>query len=129
MFSSMFLTRDISIPKANHIGAQYSIVDSKYVVREVLDGYPSALAGIRRGDILLKANGKPFHPYKSFNPVGKNLVVTDLGEARDIHPVMQRSIDFAANIRDSILRSIVQPDCFPIMLFDGSWILMRKILD
>jgi len=73
MFRSMFLTRDISIPEVNHIGAQYSIVDSKYVVREVLDGYPSALAGLRRGDILLKANGKPFHPYKSFNPVGKNI--------------------------------------------------------
>ncbi|MCP4699291.1 MAG: PDZ domain-containing protein [Gammaproteobacteria bacterium] len=73
MFRSMFLTREISRPKVNHIGAQYSIVDSQYVVREVLDGYPSALAGIKRGDIILKANGKPFHPYKSFNPVGKNI--------------------------------------------------------
>ncbi|MCW8929895.1 MAG: S41 family peptidase [Gammaproteobacteria bacterium] len=73
MFRSMFFTRDISIPEVNHIGAQYSIVDSQYVVREILDGYPSALASLRRGDILLKANGKPFHPYKSFNPVGKNI--------------------------------------------------------
>ena len=80
MFRSMFFTRDISIPEVNHIGAQYSIVDSKYVVREVLDGYPSALAGLRRGDILLKANGKPFHPYKSFNPVGKNINLDGLAK-------------------------------------------------
>jgi len=84
MFRSMFLTRDISIPEANHIGAQYSIVDSKYVVREVLDGYPSALAGLRRGDILLKANGKPFHPYKSFNPVGKNINLIVLRNEKQI---------------------------------------------
>lgn len=84
MFRSIFLTRDISIPEANHIGAQYSIVDSKYVVREVLDGYPSALAGLRRGDILLKANGKPFHPYKSFNPVGKNINLMFLRNEKQI---------------------------------------------
>ncbi|MCP4346495.1 MAG: PDZ domain-containing protein [Desulfobacterales bacterium] len=84
MFRSMFLTRDISIPEVNHIGAQFSIVDSQYVVREVLNGYPSALAGIRRGDILLKANGKPFHPYKSFNPIGKNINLIVLRNEKQI---------------------------------------------
>ncbi len=84
MFRSMFLTRDISIPEVNHIGAQYSIVDSKYVVREVLDGYPSTLAGLRRGDILVKANGKPFHPYNSFNPVGKNINLIVLRNKKQI---------------------------------------------
>ncbi len=84
MFRSMFLTQDISTPEVNHIGAQYSIVDSKYVVREVLDGYPSALAGLRRGDILLKANGKPFHPYRSFNPAGKNINLMVLRNEKQI---------------------------------------------
>lgn len=73
IFRSMFLTRDITLPKVNHIGSQYAIIDNHYVVREVLDGYPASIAGIRRGDILLEANGKPFHPYNSFNPNGKNI--------------------------------------------------------
>ncbi|MBK1650255.1 S41 family peptidase [Rhabdochromatium marinum] len=73
MFRSMFSTRDITLPKVNHIGTQYAIIDNNYVVREVLDGYPAAIAGIRRGDILLEANGKPFHPYNAFNPNGKNI--------------------------------------------------------
>ena len=84
MFRSMFLTQDIAIPEVNHIGVQYSILDSQYVVREVLDGYPSALAGLRRGDILLKANGKPFHPYKSFNPVEKNITLIVLRNEKQI---------------------------------------------
>lgn len=84
MFRSMFLTRDISIPEVNHIGAQYAVVDSKYVVREVLDGYPSAVAGLRRGDILLNANGIPFHPYRSFNPAGKNIHLTVLRNEKQI---------------------------------------------
>lgn len=84
MFRSMFLTRDISTPEVNHIGAQYSIIDSQYVIREVLDGYPSALAGLRRGDILLKANGKPFHPYRSFNPAGKNINLMVLRNEKQI---------------------------------------------
>lgn len=84
MFRSMFLTRDISLPEVNHIGAQYSILNSKYVVREILDGYPAASAGLRRGDILLKANGKPFHPYMSFNPAGKKVTLTVLRNKKKI---------------------------------------------
>ncbi len=73
LFRSMFLTRDITRPKVNHIGAQYIIIDNQFVVREVLDGYPAAIAGVRRGDILLESNGKAFHPYHAFNPNGKNI--------------------------------------------------------
>ena len=73
MFRSMFLTQDITLPKVNHIGTQYTIIDNHFVVREVLDGYPAAIAGIRRGDILLESNGKPFHPYHSFNPYEENI--------------------------------------------------------
>lgn len=84
MFRSMFLTREISTPEVNHIGAQYSFVDSQYVVREVLDGYPSELAGLKHGDIILEANGKPFHPYKSFNPVGKDININVLRNKKQI---------------------------------------------
>lgn len=73
LFRSMFLTRDITRPKVNHIGAQYTIIDNHFVVREMLDGYPAAIAGVRRGDVLLESNGKPFHPYHAFNPNGKNI--------------------------------------------------------
>lgn len=80
----MFLTRDISLPEVYHIGAQYSILDSQYVVREVLDGYPAASAGLRRGDILLKANRRPFHPYMSLNPRRKNITLTVLRNKKKI---------------------------------------------
>ncbi|PIE30866.1 hypothetical protein CSA57_00660 [candidate division KSB3 bacterium] len=73
MFRSMFCTRDITRPKVNHIGSQYTIIDNRFVVREVLEGYPAAIAGIRRGDVVLEADGTPFHPYHSFNPDGKNI--------------------------------------------------------
>ncbi len=69
----MFCTRDISLPKVNHIGSQYTIINNRFVVREVLDGYPAAIAGIRRGDVVLESDGNPFHPYHSFNPDGKNI--------------------------------------------------------
>lgn len=84
MFRSMFLTRDITLPKVDHIGTQYIIIDNHFVVSEVLDGSPAAIAGIRRGDILLKANGKPFHPYHSFNPDGTNIQLTLLRNQKNL---------------------------------------------
>jgi carboxyl-terminal processing protease len=53
--------------RLNHIGMQTEILDGSYFVSTVLDGYPAHSAGIQRGDKLLSANGKPFHPVYSFN--------------------------------------------------------------
>ena len=88
MFRSMFLTRDISLPKVKHIGIQYTVIDNHYVVREVLDGYPAETVGIMRGDILLEANGNPFHPYNSFNPNEKNIKLKILRDKKVFYKVI-----------------------------------------
>ena len=67
-FRSLFTTQEINDPKVNHIGTQYLVRDGEYVVREVLDGYPASLSGMKRGDIIEEAGGEPFHPYHAFNP-------------------------------------------------------------
>lgn len=69
LFRSLFTTHELDNPKARHIGAQFARVDGRYVVREVLNGYPADLAGIRRGDVIDTADGEPFDPYHAFNPV------------------------------------------------------------
>lgn len=84
----MFLTRDISLPKVKHIGIQYTVIDSHYVAREVLDGYPAETVGIMRGDVLLEANGKPFHPYRSFNPKEKNIKLKILRDEKVFYKVI-----------------------------------------
>lgn len=71
LFRSMFATKEIDTPEVNHIGAQLRVVNGVYVVRDVLNGYPAANMGLRRGDLILKANKSDFHPYHAFNPVGK----------------------------------------------------------
>jgi carboxyl-terminal processing protease len=67
MMRSMFTTKDIAEPKIHHAGMQVQLVGNRYVVRNVLEGYPAEAAGLRRGDIIVTANGKPFHPFDSFN--------------------------------------------------------------
>lgn len=76
LFRSMFCTKEINTPEVNHIGAQFSLVNGIYVIRDVLNGYPAAIAGLRRGDRILKANKSNFHPYHAFNPVGKKIRLT-----------------------------------------------------
>ena len=75
LFRSMFTTRDIALPVVNHIGAQFQLSDDRYVIREVIDGYPAAMARLRRGDVILRANDVPFHPYEAFNPSGEDVLL------------------------------------------------------
>jgi carboxyl-terminal processing protease len=75
LFRSMFSTRSLVEPVVNHIGIQTVLRSQHHVIREVLDGYPAQHAGIRRGDILLSAGGKPFHPYHSLNPKGGHITL------------------------------------------------------
>ncbi len=65
MFRSMFESRDIATPKVHHLGIQCLPTDPS-VLRAVWDGYPAARAGLRRGDVILAADGHPFHPLNSF---------------------------------------------------------------
>ena len=69
-FRSLFDTRDPATPVVNHIGAQFIQLDTRYVVREVLSGYPAERAGVRRGDVIVAAGDGPFHPFRTFNPSG-----------------------------------------------------------
>lgn len=41
-----------------HLGLEVIQVENSYLVNSLLDGYPAALAGIRRGDKILSLNGK-----------------------------------------------------------------------
>ena len=70
LFRSMFTTRALDDPPVRHIGIQHATVGGAHVVRELLHGYPAARAGLRRGDILLQANGEAYAHARVINPPG-----------------------------------------------------------
>lgn len=70
LFRSMFTTRALDDPPVRHIGMQHAMVGGAHVVREVLHGYPAARAGLRRGDVLLQANGLIYAPAHVIDPPG-----------------------------------------------------------
>ena len=76
LFRSLFDTRDIGTPSVNHIGAQFQQSEGRYVVREVVNGYPADKVGLRRGDVMLAAGESQFHPYHTFNPKAKDVRLT-----------------------------------------------------
>lgn len=54
-----FYENDASLRRAiNHIGLEAIRLENSYVVNSLLDGYPAALAGIRRGDRIMSLNGQ-----------------------------------------------------------------------
>ncbi|MCM2280695.1 MAG: S41 family peptidase [Bdellovibrionaceae bacterium] len=83
MLRSLFTTQDLASPKLYHLGMQLEYSNDSYSVRTVLDGYPAARAGLRRGDRLLQVNGKAFHPFDSFNPPQKQIELTYLRGNRE----------------------------------------------
>ena len=52
----------------NHLGIEGTILANGVAVTGVLEGYHAHDVGIRRGDIILTVNGKPFHPVLTLNP-------------------------------------------------------------
>lgn len=64
-FRSLFSTRDPNKPEIEHIGAEYQKTSKGFAVRSVLDGFSAQKSGLRRGDVILKANGNTFHPVLS----------------------------------------------------------------
>ncbi|MGE4132376.1 MAG: S41 family peptidase [Bdellovibrionales bacterium] len=91
MLRSLFTTRDLKSPKIHHLGMQLEKSNSGYVVRTVLEGYPAARAGLRRGDKLLRVNGKVFHPFDSFNPRQKKIELVYSRDEKEV-PVRVKSI-------------------------------------
>jgi carboxyl-terminal processing protease len=51
----------------HHIGIQGEQVDAGFLVSAALESYPAHRAGIRRGDIIVSAEGTDFDPVQSFN--------------------------------------------------------------
>ena len=51
----------------NHLGMETIPVAQGWVVTAVLGGFPAQTAGIRRGDIVVAADGAPFDPVISLN--------------------------------------------------------------
>ncbi len=49
------------------IGVYTRLIEGKRFVVWLLDGGPAAKAGARRGDEIIDADGKPFHPIRSFS--------------------------------------------------------------
>lgn len=67
LFKSMFGTKDINSPRVHHIGAQFlRNADGSFLLRSVLENYPADKAGLRRGDVILSADGLPFEAIDSF---------------------------------------------------------------
>ena len=54
-------------PQYSGIGIFTEEIDGKTFVSAVLDGGPAAEAGLMVGDQLLEADGRPFHPMRSFS--------------------------------------------------------------
>lgn len=85
-----------------HIGMQYARTERGWVIRNVLEGYPAERAGLRRGDLLVTANGLSFHPYHSFAPGkpsmlgvrrnGRPLVISVLPVQESIHRSMAEAV-------------------------------------
>ncbi|MEE4109330.1 MAG: S41 family peptidase [Halieaceae bacterium] len=61
-FRSLFSTRDAQQPPFSHPGLQLLHHSEAWWVREILDGFPAAEAGMQRGDRLLTLDGDAFDP-------------------------------------------------------------------
>ncbi len=55
---SMFSTKKLDSPKVTSIGAQLEPTENGLLVRSIFDGFPADLAGLQRGDLILRVNGK-----------------------------------------------------------------------
>jgi carboxyl-terminal processing protease len=78
---------DIEEPRAWQIGAQFAEHGDRTVVRCVWDGAPAARAGLRRGDVVLAADGRPFHPLNSFREGRRSLLHVQRGGRSRFVPV------------------------------------------
>ncbi|MCB0377366.1 MAG: hypothetical protein KDD33_02650 [Bdellovibrionales bacterium] len=84
---SLFTTKDPSQPKIYHIGMQTKLIKGNYIVPTTLEKYPAYEAGLKRGDMLISVDGKPFHPYLSFNHYPKKKHVLKYMRLGEVHSV------------------------------------------
>ena len=68
------LTRGESAAVMPHIGAWFSRKNAGWVADMILEGEAAAAAGLKKGDVVLTVNGKPFTPVDSLKEfVGKTV--------------------------------------------------------
>jgi carboxyl-terminal processing protease len=63
---SLFSSGDPDSHPIWHIGLQLNREPLGYRVREVLEKYPAAVAGLRHGDLLTNCDQRPYHPFHCF---------------------------------------------------------------
>jgi len=75
LYGSTWSPQQLDTLEVPHIGIQWVRLGAEYVIRALLEGYPAERAGLRRGDVIVSANGRPFHPLRSFADGGQLLLV------------------------------------------------------
>jgi C-terminal processing protease CtpA/Prc len=69
------------------IGIASKVIDGRRFVTDVYDGAPAALAGVKAGDEILSADGKPFAEIGSFSGKSGKAVALEVRHAVDAQPV------------------------------------------
>lgn len=97
-----------------HIGIQGETASEGFLVNAVLESYPAHRAGIRRGDIILSADGAAFDPMHSFsndtNPRSQDSYLLDIKRGNQVleitvSPVQENLYD---SFRNASLRSVLE---------------------
>ena len=75
------------VPKVESIGADFVSLPDGTFVRHVFAGGPAASAGLLRGDRIVSADGKPFHPVRSLRGKHGRRVALEVERVKGAAPV------------------------------------------
>jgi carboxyl-terminal processing protease len=74
-------------PEIESVGADFVKGPGGFFVRQVFPKGPAAEAGLLRGDRILAADGKPFHPVRSLRGKDGSAVLFDVERAKGAAPI------------------------------------------
>jgi C-terminal processing protease CtpA/Prc len=115
-----------------HIGIEAQQHNDGYLVTAVLEDYPAFYAGINRGDIIVTANGRPFHPIESFNTQNRpqyDLTIDRGGKQVDltVTPVFENLFDSYRNATASSIQEFSAGN--KVIGYIRLWALSRNTSD